>query len=197
MEDNVSGTQHLAVAFAAWLTLLPPCAFAQAAPKPAPDTGVLPDKIVALVNASPQLRIDETIFSAAFDAKTHPYVNIRTAPEGTIGGYLVPEGANRGVLSDRTYVLAVPLDSEGSGGVFTQILFAGRDSATLGYVGYISSGGHLDVQITNGVIVADMPYYGDDSPNCCPKEHTVQTYTVRNGTLVKLSEKRAPIPKGE
>jgi hypothetical protein len=164
---------------------------AQATPKPSDA------QIVALVKGSPALQIDETIFSAAFDAQTHPYVNVRNGPEGTVGGYLVPEGARDGTLSDRTYVLAVPLDSEGSGGIFTQVVFAGRDPAALVYVGYIDSAGHLDVQIEGGVIVADMPYYGDDSPNCCPTQHTVQTYTVRNGALVKLSEKRAPIPKGE
>jgi hypothetical protein len=196
VEDNVRRSQHLSGAFAALLTLLPLWASAQTA-NPTPDTVAAPDKIVALVELTPQLRIDKTIFSAAFDAKTHPYVNVRNAPEGTIGGYLVPEGSHRGLLSDGTYVLAVPLDSEGSGGVFTQIIFAGHDSNVLGYVGYIDSGGHLDVQIENGVIVADLPYYGDDSPNCCPRERTVQTYTVRGGALVKLSEKRAPIPKGE
>jgi hypothetical protein len=195
MEDNVSGTQHLACAFAALLTLLPHFVAAQPAPNSTPDI-LAPDKIVALVGTSPQLRIDETIFSSAVDAKTHPYVNIRNAPEGTIGGYLVPEASHGGSLSDGTYVLAVPLDSGGSGGVFTQILFAGHDSA-LGYAGYIESGGHLDVRINGGTIVADMPYYGDDSPNCCPKQHIVQTYTIRGGALVKLSDKRAPIPKGE
>jgi hypothetical protein len=191
MEDNVSRSQHLAGAFAALLSLLPSCEVAQPTPKPSAA------EIVALVKASPELRIDETIFSSAFDAQTHPYVNIRNAPEGTIGGYLVPEGSNDGKTSDGTYVLAVPLDSGGSGGIFTQILFAGRNPGALAYVGYIDSGGHLDVQIRDGAIVADMPYYGDDSPNCCPKQHTVQTYAVRNGTLVKLSEKRAPISKGE
>ena len=150
-----------------------------------------------MVAGSPKLRIDETIFSSALDAKTHPYVNIRNAPEGTIGGYLVPEAAHRGSLTDGTFVLAVPLDSEGSGGIFTQILFGGHDAGALRYAGYIDSGGHLNVEIRDGAVVADMPYYGDDSPNCCPKQHLVQTYTVRGGTLVKLSEKRAPIPKGE
>jgi hypothetical protein len=188
MEDNVRGTQHLFGAFAALLALLPLGALAQPAQKPTPD------EIVALVKASPQLRIDETIFSSAYDAKTHPYIDISSAPEGTVGGYLVPEGFHDGQLSDGTYVLAVPLDSEGSGGVFTQILFAGHNPGALSYVGFVGSGGHLDVSVRDGVIVADMPYYGDDSPNCCPKQHTVQTYTVRNDTLVKLSEKRAPVP---
>lgn len=173
------------------LTVLPHAVAAQTNSKPAAE------QIVALVKASPQLRIDETIFSSANDAQTHPFVEIANAPEGTVGGYLVPDGSHAGALSDGTYVLAVPLDSGGSGGVFTQILFAGHDSRALAYAGYIDSGGHLEVQIEAGVIVADMPYYGDDSPNCCPKEHTVQTYTVRSGALVKLSEKRAPSPKGE
>jgi hypothetical protein len=191
MEDNVRKSQHLLCCLAAFVALLPLGVFAQATPMPTAD------EIVALVKASPQLRIDDTIFSSGFDAKTHPYVDIRDAPEGTIGGYLVPEGAHDGTLSDGTYVLAVPLDSGGSGGVFTQIVFGGRDVHALSYVGHLDSGGHLAVGIEDGLIVADMPYYGDDSPNCCPKQHTVQTYTIRHGALVKLSEKRAAIPKGE
>ncbi len=163
--------------------LLPVCAGAQAAQAPAAE------QIVALVQGSPQLRIDETIFSSGFDAQTHPFVNIRSAPEGTIGGYLVPESAHNGTLRDGTYVLAVPLDSGGSGGVFTQILFAGRSAKALAYIGYIDSAGHLSVSVEDGVIVARLPYYGDDSPNCCPKQYVVRTYAVRGGALIKLSER--------
>jgi len=150
------------------------------------------EEIVALVGASPQLRIDETLFSSTGDAKTHPYVNIRNAPEGTIGGYLVPEGANAGILSDGEFALAVPLESGGSGGVFTQIVFAGKSAKALEYAGYIDSAGHLGVEITGGAIVATLPYYGDDSPNCCPKKYVVQTYMVRGGRLEKLSERFEP-----
>lgn len=178
----MSRTQHLAGAFATLLTLLPLGANAQATQAP-------PAQIVAWVKASPQLRIDETIFSSGFDAQTHPFVNIRNAPEGTIGGYLVPEGAHDGALRDGTYVLAVPLDSGGSGGTFTQIVFAGRTAQTVSYVGYIQSGGHLSVSVADGAIIAQFPYYGDDSPNCCPKKYVVQTYSVHGGGLVKLSER--------
>lgn len=182
----MSKTQHLSCSFAALLALLPAGLCAQPAPVPSPP------EIVALVKASPQLRIDQTIFSSTSDAQTHPYVNIRSAPEGTIGGYLAPEGARDGTLRDGTYVLAVPLDSGGSGGVFTQVIFAGRSVSSIAYVGYLGSGGHLSVTIDGGVIVAQLPYYGDDSPNCCPKKYVVQTYGVRDGSLVKLSERFAP-----
>lgn len=178
----MSRTQHLASALAASLTLLPLSVKAQATQTPR-------EQIVALVKASPQLRIDETIFSSGFDAQTHPYVNIRNAPEGTIGGYLVPEGAHDGALRSGTYALAVPLDSGGSGGIFTQIVFAGRTAQTVSYVGFIQSGGHLSVSVADGAIVAQFPYYGDDSPNCCPKKYVVQTYSVRGGGLVKVSER--------
>ncbi|MBV8067584.1 MAG: hypothetical protein JO113_06385 [Candidatus Eremiobacteraeota bacterium] len=179
----MSRAQHLAGPFAALLTLLPICVAAQPVQTPSAEA------IVALVTASPQLRIDSTIFSSGFDAKTHPYVNVRNAPEGTIGGYLVPEGANAGTQRDGTYVLAVPLDSGGSGGIFTQIIFAGRSAQMLAYAGFVDSGGHLSVSISDGAIVAQLPYYGDDSPNCCPKKYVVRTYTVRSGSLVKLSER--------
>jgi hypothetical protein len=180
----VRRTQHLAALFVA-LSLLPVSARAQTQ---APTVG----EIVALVAGSPQLRIDDTLFSSTSDAKTHPYVNIRNGPEGTIGGYLVPEGARAGTLSDGTYVLAVPLDSGGSGGIFTQIIFARKATSAPAYVGYIESAGHLAVGVEGGVIVATRPYYGDDSPNCCPKKYVVQTYTVRDGRLEKLSERFEP-----
>ena len=190
VEDYVSRTQHLARALAALLTLLPVCVAAQVPAIPSAQA------IVALVKASPQLRIDETVFASAYDAQTHPYIVIPSAPGGTVGGYLVPEGAHGGALSDGTVVIAVPLDSGGSGGVFTQVLFA-QTGGAFAYAGYIDSAGHLDVEIRNGVVVATMPYYGDNSPNCCPSKRIVQTYTIRGGTLVKLSEERSDMPKGE
>jgi hypothetical protein len=171
---------------AAFIALLPAFVAAQAAT-------LAPAQIVALVKATPQLRIDETLFSSSSpDSAMHPYVNVRDAPEGTIGGYVVAEYAHDGKLADGTYVLAVPLDSGGSGGIFTQIVFAGAGSGSLSYVGYVDSGGHLSVQIEAGVIVSELPYYGDNSPNCCPKKYIVQTYTVRNGRLLKLSERFEP-----
>jgi hypothetical protein len=184
MENDVREAQHLAVLFAA-LALLPVCA-------PAQTQTAAPDQIVALVKATPQLRIDETIFSSAFDAATHPYVNVRNAPEGTIGGYLVPDGARDGTLQNGTYVLAVPLDSGGSGGIFTQVLFARSGHGALTYAGYIDSAGHLSVTIVQGAVVAEHPYYGDDSANCCPKKYVVQTFTIRDGRLQKLSERFEP-----
>ena len=175
------------------MSLLPVGAGAQAAATQLPAAA----QIVALVEQSPQLRIDQTIFSSGFDAQTHPFVDVRNAPEGTIGGYLVPEGAHQGTLDDGTEVLAVPLDSGGSGGVFTQVIFARKGGAAFAYAGFIDSGGHLAVGVENGTIVAAMPYYGDDSPNCCPKQQIVRTFTIRGGALVKLSEKRSDIPKSE
>lgn len=57
------------------------------------------------------------------------------------------------------------------------------------YAGQIDSGGHLDVRISGGVVVAAMPYYGRSDAECCPSKYIVQTFTVSDGRLVKLSER--------
>lgn len=154
-------------------------------------------QIVALVKATPQLKIDSSVPpTSAYDAKTHPYVDVLGVPEGqSIGGYIATDYAHEGTLGDGDDVLAVPLDSGGSGGIFTQIVFVRHGGYGFVYAGHIDSGGHLDVRIKDGVIVATLPYYGANDPNCCPSKRTTQTYTVQNGRLHKLSEKTVPIPK--
>ncbi len=155
-------------------------------------------RIVELVKATPQLKIDAGVSSPAFDSTTHPYVKLLGVPEGeAIGGFLEGERAHEGTLTGGADVVAVPLESGGSGGIFTQILFMRSGDRAFAYTGHIDSGGHLDVRIEGGVIVAILPYYGANDPNCCPAQRIVQTYTVRDGRLVKLSEKRSAIEKRE
>jgi len=101
------------------------------------------------------------------------------------------------MLSDGTSAIAVPLESEGSGGIFTQLVFARTGDRPYAYAGVIGSGGHLDVRITGGEIVAALPYYGPNDQNCCPSQRIVQGYTVRAGHLVKISEKRFDIRNSE
>jgi hypothetical protein len=151
-------------------------------------------QVVTLVKTAPQLKIDTSVASGALDSKTHPYVNVRGAPEGQyVGGYLMGDDAHDGTLAGGEKVLAIPLESGGSGGIFTQILFARSGDHAYAYVGAIGSGGHLDVRITNGEIVATLPYYGANDPNCCPSKRIVQAYAVRGGKLVRISEKTFPM----
>jgi hypothetical protein len=153
-------------------------------------------QMVALIEQTPQLRIDPTVDSSGHDAKTQPWVAVKSAPEGeAIGGFALTGSLESGTLHDGTFVVALPLDSGGSGTVFTQIIFAGASSATLHYVGYLDSGGHLGVAITDGTIVARYPDYSDGSPNCCPKKLTVETYTIVGGALKKLSTTSVPAPQ--
>jgi len=154
-------------------------------------------QIVALVKATPQLRIDRSVpASSAFDPKTHPYVDIVGAPEGqAIGGYLAPELAHHGTLTSGYDVLAVPLDSGGSGGVFTQIVFARRGHASFAYAGHVDSAGHLSVRVEGGKLVATLPFYAANDPNCCPSKLIVATYTIRDSKLRRTSQRTIPTPK--
>lgn len=182
----------LAVAFA----LIYP-AVTLAAASPAPKMTPLNAQVIALVKATQKLKIDKTVpTSEGFDAKTQPYINVLGVPEGeAVGGYLESDGAHHGTLSNGYNALAVPLESGGSGGVFTQIVFARHGNAKYAYAGYISSAGHLSVQIKNGTIVATLPYYAERDPNCCPSKMIVQTYTVQGAALHKITDKTIPTPK--
>ena len=154
-------------------------------------------QILAIVKASPQLKIDRTVpATSVFDAKTHPYVDVLGVPEGqAIGGYLGADEATYGTVSGGFNAIAVPLESDGSGGVFTQILFARRGTAKYTYIGYIGSGGHLKVELKNNGIVATLPYYGPKDANCCPSKLIVQTYAIQSGKLKQVAQKMMPTPK--
>jgi hypothetical protein len=156
-----------------------------------------PSQIVALVKATPQLKIDRSAPpSPAFDPKSHPYVDVLGAPEGqAIGGYVTSELAHQGTLTSGYEVLAVPLDSGGSGGVFTQIVSGRRGHVPFVYVGHIDSAGHLGVQVKGGKLVATLPYYAAKDPNCCPSKFIVATYAIRDGKLRRTAQRMIPTPK--
>ncbi len=111
------------------------------------------------------------------------------------GGKPLADFASIGRLSDGTQVMAVPLESGGSGGVFSQLVFAqGIEDARPYFVGYISSGGHLAVNVTYHGIVAIFPDYGPNDPNCCPRKYATQTYTVVQKKLRRLSARVSAKP---
>jgi hypothetical protein len=78
---------------------------------------------IALIKASPELKIDtREPAPSGFPAATHPAVDIQGS-DGS-AGYLSAEYAKEGTLSDGSTALAIPLDSDGSGGIFSQLIFA-------------------------------------------------------------------------
>lgn len=148
--------------------------------------------IIALIRATPALTIDTTVpQSFGWDPQTHPYVRSVDEHE-QVGGYIDADAASIGLVAGGTQVMSVPLESGGSGGIFTQILFA-RDiqDATPYYLGQISSGGHLEVNITYRGIVATYPDYAVGDPNCCPSRYSTDTYTIVDRKLKLLSHTAA------
>jgi hypothetical protein len=160
---------------------------AVAAPLPTSARGML-----ALVTATKQLKTDPSVPGST---KASPYVSIVGAPEGTNGGTIDAAFARRGALADGTHVLAIPLDSGGSGGVFVQILFAQKGDSRPRFVGYLESGGgHLGVRIEKGAILAVFPDYGASDQNCCPSHFVHQTYTLARGRLQLTATNRSTKP---
>jgi hypothetical protein len=152
---------------------------------------------IALVKATPQLAIGSNAYpSEAYNAKTHPFVEVLGLPEGdSNGGYLDADFAIQGTLSNGETALAIPLESGGSGGVFTQLVFARiKNGAPFVYAGHIDSTGHLGIIVSHGQIVARMPDYGPHDANCCPSKFLIQKYDIENGKLHKTLEKTVPAP---
>ncbi|MGB8797748.1 MAG: hypothetical protein WCC70_09375 [Candidatus Aquilonibacter sp.] len=154
-----------------------------------------PVSIISLIRATPSLTIDTTVpQSFGWDPQTHPYVRLVDEHQ-QVGGYVDADSASIGLVAGATQVMSVPLVSGGSGGIFTQILFA-RDvqDATPYYLGAISSGGHLEVNITYHGVVAIYPDYAAGDPNCCPSKYSSDTYTIVDRKL-KLRPSSNPNPQ--
>jgi hypothetical protein len=153
-----------------------------------------PASIIALVRTTRALALDRAVTGAGWNPKTQPYVKL-VGRETQPGGYIVADRASIGLLADGTQVMAVPLESGGSGGVFTQIVFAqGIDDRQPYYVGAIESGGHLNVNVTYHGVVAIYPDYGPNDPNCCPSKYAVETFGIDARRLKLLSRRTTPKP---
>jgi len=142
--------------------------------------------MLALVKATPQLEVDPTLPNPSGD-RSSPWVRVKHSPEGTNGGYIAAEYAQHGTLSDGLQVLALPLNSGGSGGVFTQLIFAAHSARAPHYVGYLSSGGHLGVHVVHGALVAEYPDYAENDAQCCPSHYLHQKYAIVDGKLHLVS----------
>jgi hypothetical protein len=154
-----------------------------------------PAAIISLIKATSALAIDSSVPAPGdWDKRLHPYVRVARV-EGMAGGNIDFESASIGRLADGTQVMSIPLQSGGSGGVFTQIVFAQAFSETKPrYVGEIISGGHLAVNVTYHGIVAISPLYGPNDTNCCPTHFKTRTYTVVDRKLKLVSQKTTAKP---
>ena len=101
-------------------------------------------------------------------------------------GWIVPAVVGHGFLANDQEVMIVPLESGGSGGVFTTLLFT-RVGGRVQFVGIIPSpSGHLDVSLSEGALLVRTPVYKSHDPNCCPSMIHYERDTLRGTKLVKL-----------
>lgn len=109
---------------------------------------------------------------------------VRVAGSDTASGWVDPAEVTDGFLADGRRVMAVPIESGGSGGVFTALLFT-QVGGTTRFVGTIPSvGGHLSVSVNGGHLLIQTPVYGANDPNCCPSALHFECATLRGTRLV-------------
>ena len=106
---------------------------------------------------------------------------------GEAPGSLDAAALDYGYQVDRTDVLIVPLISGGSGGVFTTLIFT-TYKGVQHYVGRIDSQGHLDVHLSQGLILAVTPLYGPHDPQSHPSGYRTARYAIHDGRLIHLQE---------
>ncbi len=159
--------------FAAFLALLMATAAAPA------WAGLYETKnVAALIASTPQIK---PAVPAVPNYNGFKSVDVRGA---NVGGFVIPASIDDGFLATGQEVLIVPLNSGGSGGVFTTLLWT-KQSGVWKFVGYIpSTNGHLSVYIEAGQLNVVVPVYGTGEPNCCPSKHRYTTYTL-NGIRMK------------
>lgn len=138
----------------------------------------------------PQTRIDAALAVAHLHRKTiptsvqFPYYQLGTSETE---GYVDPDTLDYGYLANGADLLIVPLDSGGSGGVFTTALFTKLHATPPQYVGTVGSAdGHLAVYLQGGRIIVQTPVYGPSDANCCPSGQHFVRYTLADGKLKKL-----------
>ena len=110
------------------------------------------------------------------------YISVKGVSGST--GWVDPETVTDGFLANGQRVMMVPIESGGSGGVFTQLLFTQVGGATR-FVGTLpSAAGHLDAYIDGGHIILRTPTYGANDPNCCPSGLHFERATLHGIRLV-------------
>jgi hypothetical protein len=92
------------------------------APLPAPAMTNDPSSIAAPVARTPGWSIDRRVNRSdkRFDPATGPFLKFKN--ESRLGGFVMAQYAAMGMLAGGIQVMAIPLDSGGSGTVFTQLI---------------------------------------------------------------------------
>ena len=133
----------------------------------------------AWLASSPKIVREKPPASAANRSR---YVSVKGVDEST--GWVDPSLVTDGFLADGQRVMIVPIDSGGSGGVFTALLFT-RIGGMTRFVGTLPSpAGHLGVSLEGGRIVIRTPVYGASDPNCCPSALHYERATLRGTRLI-------------
>jgi len=145
---------------------------------------VLPDSVLDAALASAK----ELHRQAVPTLSGQPYYKLGMDNSDGPGGFIDRTSFDYGALVNGADVLIVPMDSGGSGGVFTTLLFTSVRTHPL-FVGPINSDtGHLDVHLARGQILVVTPIYAKTDPNCCPSGHHFVRYALEDGKLVKVEE---------
>ncbi len=133
----------------------------------------------AWLASSPKIVREKPPASAA---RLPRYISVNGVEGST--GWVDPNLVTDGFLADGQRVMIVPIDSGGSGGVFTALLFAQIGGRTR-FLGTLPSpAGHLGASLEAGRIVIRTPVYGASDPNCCPSALHYERATLHGTRLV-------------
>jgi hypothetical protein len=134
----------------------------------------------AWLASSPKIVREKPPASAA--AHFPRYISVKGVDGST--GWVDPSLVTDGFLANGQRVMIVPVDSGGSGSVFTALLFT-QIGGTTRFVGTLPSpAGHLGVSLESGRIVIRTPVYGASDPNCCPSALHYERAILRGTRLV-------------
>ncbi|HEY4441516.1 MAG TPA: hypothetical protein VGN14_13745 [Candidatus Elarobacter sp.] len=158
--------------------VLAAAAFAAA---PLAAAAATPAQLDSWLASSPAIVKEKPPYATSAYGTAARYINVKGA---NATGWVVPAEATEGFLADGRRVMVAPINSGGSGGVFSALLFT-QTGTTPHFVGTIpSGGGHLLVSVNAGRLLIEWPIYVGDDPNCCPSALHFEHASVRGNRLV-------------
>jgi hypothetical protein len=114
------------------------------------------------------------------------YVNVA---DMKYGGFVRVDRATSGQTIDGDWLLAVPLDTERNGRIYTALVYRSTGGAPE-YVGAVDSkAGTLEVSVHDGHLFVTAPLYAKKDLPCCPSYKVVERilYSTATGGLIQVT----------
>jgi hypothetical protein len=125
---------------------------------------------------------------------TRAYVKVEGMKHG---GYIRADLATSGQTIDGDWLLAIPLDTERDGRIYTALVYRSTGGAPDYIAAVDSKAGTLAVSVHDGHLFVTAPLYAKKDLPCCPSYKVVERvlYSVATGGLISVTRQTIDLSK--